>query len=252
MVRDVRETRYGSEFIAKVLESRAPTPLTHAIKVERPPRFRFGAVQFTFLSIRTPEAPDWSDYRPMSLACAPTRGYLEYGVRIGVTPWKRAFVALRPGDEVMVEGPVGHFLLDESRPAVFVAGGIGITPLKGMIEYATDSKLPIPLRLLYSNRSSEEIAFRAELDALARLNPAFKVEHTITRDDPSWKGRRGRVDEATLKAISQGLTQPVYYLCGAPGLVDGVRSNLQALGVPDADVRFEHFWGYEGEPPVAA
>jgi ferredoxin-NADP reductase len=249
MVRDLRPTRYGVEFVAKVLESRPLTPLTHGIRVERPKEFRFGPVQFTFLSLRTAGSPGWEDYRPMSLACSPTRDYLEYGVRIGTTPWKHAFVALKAGDEVMVEGPAGHFLLDPGRPAVFVAGGIGITPLKGMVEYATDAGLAIPLRLLYSNRSGAEIAYRAELDALAAANPRLRVEHTITREDPGWGGRRGRVDARMLADVAAGLKDPVYYVCGAPGLVESVRATLAGAGVPEADVRFEHFWGYEGEGP---
>jgi ferredoxin-NADP reductase len=178
MARALRRTDYGLEFIAKVLASQPLTPSAHGITVERPPEFHFAPVQFTFLSLRTPESQDWSDYRPMSLASSPTRPHLEYGVRTGLTPWKHAFAALRPGDEVMVEGPRGRFLLDPQRPAVLVAGGIGITPLKGMVEYATDARLPIPLRLLYSNRTEAEIAYRPELDALAAANPNLRVEHT--------------------------------------------------------------------------
>lgn len=248
MVRALRQTEYGVEFIARVLESRALTPLSHGIRVERPPEFRFEPVQFTFLSLRTGGSPEWEDYRPMSLASSPTRGHLEYGVRAGITPWKKAFVALRPGDEVMVEGPRGHFLLEPKRPAVFVAGGIGITPLKGMIEYATDSRLPIPLRLLYSNRSGAEVAYGAELAALAQANPNLRIEHTITRPDSAWQGRRGRIDAPMLQEVAAGLRAPIYYLCGAPGLVESVRGTLAEAGVPEADVRFEHFWGYEGEP----
>jgi ferredoxin-NADP reductase len=50
--------------------------------------------------------------------------------------------------------------------------------------------------------------------------------------------------------VAAGLRSPVYYLCGAPGLVESVRAALQASSVPEADVRFEHFWGYEGEAPA--
>src|SRR2546423_6937944 len=71
-----------------------------------------------------------------------------------------------------------------------LAGGIGITPLKGMAEYANDKMLPIQVRLLYSNRSEGEIAFRAELEELERRNPNFRVLHTLTGDSVSkgWKG----------------------------------------------------------------
>jgi hypothetical protein len=69
---------------------------------------------------------------------------LEYGVRVSDSAFKRASAALQPGDTVVVQGPLGHYILDTSRPAILVAGGIGITPLKGMAEYAADRTLPIP------------------------------------------------------------------------------------------------------------
>jgi ferredoxin-NADP reductase len=147
----------------------------------------------------------------------------------------------------MVEGAVGHFLLDDRRPAVFVAGGIGITPLKGMIEYATDRRLTNPMRLVYSNREQAEIAYRRELDELASTNEHLRVMHTLTRepDDAGWTGRRGRIDDAVLAEAADALDDPVYYVCGSPGMVEHVVGLLAARGVPEENVRYEEFWGYE-------
>ena len=136
-----------------MVRSRPLTPTTHGIELEKPAHFTFQATQFTFLQLETPAG---LDVRPMSLATSPTRPHLEYGVRLSDSAFKRAFAALQPGDSVVVQGPLGHYLLDASRPAVLVAGGIGITPLKGMAEYTADRKLPIPVRLVYSSRSVEE------------------------------------------------------------------------------------------------
>jgi glycine betaine catabolism B len=155
---------------------------------------------------------------------------------------------LEPGDTVVVQGPLGHYILDGSRPAVLVAGGIGITPLKGMAEYATDEKLPIPVRLVYSNRTVDEIAYRQELEALERRNPNFQVLHTLTRPFPgSWTGRTGRIGGVgpdLLGEASDGLRDPVYYLCGAPGFVDVCYRTLESAGVPEGDIRGEVFRGY--------
>lgn len=251
----LRTTTYGAEFEAEVLRSRPETPTTHSIRVARHPDFDFEPVQFTFLSLRTDNADDWSDYRTMSLASSPTRDHLEYGVRLSDSAWKRAFAALSPGDRVLVEGPRGHFVLREDRPAVLVAGGIGITPLKGMAEYATDRDLEIPVVLLYSNRTSEEIAFRDPIDALERANPRMTVVHTITRPDGAgdggadWEGRTGRIDEELLTEVAEdveaaGAEDPVYYLCGTPGMVEDLHGLLRGMGVPDGDILYEEFWGY--------
>jgi ferredoxin-NADP reductase len=212
--------------------------------VEKPAGFTFQPTQFTFLQLETPEDVA---VRPMSLATSPTRPHLEYGVRVSDSAFKRAFAALQPGDTVVVQGPLGHYILDTSRPAILVAGGIGITPLKGMAEYAADRTLPIPVHLVYSNRTVEEIVYREELDVLERRNPNFQVLYTLTRGVPgSWGGRAGRIGVGAdlLTEVAAGLDRPVYYLCGAPGFIEACFRSLVSSGVAEADIRFEIFRGY--------
>src|SRR5438445_5149275 len=177
------------------------------------------------------------DARLMSLASRPTRPHLEYAVRLSDSPYKRAFAALQPGDEVRVFGPIGDFVLHETRPAVLLAGGVGITPLKGMAEYAADKALPIPVRLVYSNRSEDEIVYRSELEALETLNPHFRILNTLTRTtDRGWKGATGRLDSKLGQEAARGPADHVYYVSGAPSMVVGVLRLLRGLGCS----RFEH------------
>jgi glycine betaine catabolism B len=186
------------------------------------------------------------DARPMSLATSPTRPHLEYAVRLSDSPYKRAFAALRPGDEVLVFGPIGDFVLRETRPAVLVAGGIGITPFKGMAEFAADKALPIPVRLVYSNRSEDEIVYRHELEALETRNARFRVLHTLTRtNDRGWRGATGRIDRGLLQEAARALVDPIYYISGTPSMVAGTLRLLEDLRVPEADVEFEVFRGYQ-------
>jgi ferredoxin-NADP reductase len=230
----------------KVLENRRETPSVHSVKVEKPRGFDFLPVQFCGLELDTDEG---STEYSMSLASSPTRPYLEFGARVtSGSPWKRAFAALKEGDEVEIDGAYGHFVLEPKHPAVLVAGGIGITPLKGMLEYATDKALPIPVKLLYSNRTEEEIAYRAELDELAKRNPRAEVIHTVTRpkESPGWKGRTGRIDAAMVREAAAGLDEPVFYLCGLPGMVADLARDLSGAGIAPKRIRFEQFWGYEG------
>jgi len=226
-----------------VVSSRPLTLTTHAIEVEKPRAFSFGPTQFTFLQLQT---EDGMDARPMSLATSPTRPQLEYAVRLSDSSYKRAFAALQPNDEVRVFGPIGDFVLHETRPAVLLAGGIGVTPLKGMAEYAADKALPIPVRLVYSNRSEDEIVYRGELDALEKQNPRFQVIHTLTRSSgPTWKGATGRIDRALLQRVAGGLTDPIYYVSGTPGMVVGTLRLLRHLEVPDSRLEVEAFRGYD-------
>jgi ferredoxin-NADP reductase len=183
----------------------------------------------------------------MSLATSPTKPYLEFGARISDSAWKQAFAALNPGDEAEVDGAYGHFVLHESSHAVLIAGGIGITPLKGMAEYAADRQLPIEVRLVYSSRDEEEIAYRSELEELMRQNPRFEVFYTLTRPskDSSWTGRRGRIDADLLAQVSRKLSRPTYYLCGKFGMVEETYRVLTGLGIADDRIMYEVFRGYE-------
>ena len=230
-------------FRGKVVCSRSLTPTTRAILLEKPKAFIFGPTQFTFLQLQTEEG---MDARPMSLATSPTRPHLEYAVRLSDSPYKRAFAALRPDDEVRVFGPIGDFVLHETRPAVLVAGGVGITPLKGMAEYAADKALPISIRLVYSNRNEDEIVYRRELEALETLNPHFRMLNTLTRTtDRGWKGATGRIDSKLVQEAARDLADPIYYVSGTPSMVVGMLRLLRDLGVPDSNFEVEAFRGYE-------
>jgi NAD(P)H-flavin reductase len=228
---------------ALVVSSRRLTPSTYEVVARKPNGFSFLPVQFTFLTLMTDRGPDT---RPMSLATSPSRQNLEYGVRISGSPYKRAFASLKPGDAVVVQGPFGDFLLDEERPAVFIAGGIGITPLKGMAEYAADKGLKIPIRLLYSNRTEDEIVYRKELEDLERQNPRLQVFHTLTGEtiSDSWAGLRGRIRPDLLTKASEGLVRPLYYLSGKPRMVSAIFDLLGQEGVQQEDIRVEAFRGY--------
>jgi ferredoxin-NADP reductase len=242
-----RETEHGVAFVAEVLESRPLTPTSHHIRTSRHPKFEYEPVQFTRLSLTTSKGTGrFDDSRPMSLASTPTRDYLEYGVRVSESDFKRAYVALEPGDEVLVEGPRGDFILNPERDTILIAGGIGITPLKGMAEYAADKQLDIPVRLIYSNRTADEIAYRDELETLSESNPKFEIVHTLTREpeESEWTGRRGRVDKSLIEAVANELQAPAFYLCGTPDMVHGLRSTLQSMGVPPERIKYERFWGY--------
>lgn len=225
-----------------MISSRRITPRSHAVRLRKPPGFSFLPVQFTFLSLETDMG---TEARPMSIATSPTRPDLEYAVRLSDSAFKRAFASLRVGDRVGVQGPFGRFLLREDRPAVLLAGGIGITPLKGMAEYAADMRLDIPVRLIYSNRTEEGIAYRAELEELERRNPRFRVLHTLTGERPEgWEGSLGRIGQEHLGAAADHLDAPVYYVCGKPDMVAGTLGLLSERGVAESDVTVEVFRGY--------
>jgi ferredoxin-NADP reductase len=233
------------EAVVRVLESRRETPTTHSVKVSKPQGFSFKAGQFAKVQIETPEGPD---DRFLSIACSPTTPYLEFAVRQSESSFKHVFCGLKPGDELAVEGPSGKFILDEGRgPVVMLSGGIGITPLKSMAEHAAEAGVAREITLLYSSRTPDEIVFREQLDRLEKLNPRFRVIHTITDASGGGVPKRawtGRIDERLMLEARVMSEDAVYYVCGPPGLVRALKELLRGMGVADARIRRESFTGY--------
>lgn len=202
-----------------------------------------------FVNLKLPGVQDpWGPMRRFSLSSSPTEDHMSITTKLTGSPFKEALLALRPGDEAQVMGPLGHFVLDPERPAVMIAGGIGIAPFRGMVRYAFDRGLETPVVLLYSNRTPEDITFKGELDGLARELPTLRVIHTITRPNDArvpWGGRVGRIDAGLIQGATQGLIGPLYYICGLPEMVEDMALILyRGLGIPAQDIRVERFMGY--------
>jgi ferredoxin-NADP reductase len=227
----------------RVLDSQRLTPTAHLIRATRPDDFAFRASSFVRLTLKTAQGVE---ARPMSIASSPTRNHLDWIVRVSSSEWKNAFTSLQPGDEIQIEGPRGNFFLDSARPAVMIAGGIGITPFKSMLEYAADAQLATPLTLVYSSKTPDEIVCNDDLAALAQKNPHVQIIHTITRHtlDQNWNGRIGRIDLDLLREISEKQPDALYYICGTPAIVHATIEMLRALGITDDRILQEQFKGY--------
>ena len=224
-----------------------PSVLTFQFGIEGT-GFRYLPNQFVFLElpgVQDPRGPR----RPFSLSSSPTETEsISITSKMTGSPFKEQLASLEVGDVGIVRGPLGDFLLDPTRPALMIAGGVGITPFRGMIRYAADSDLPNPIVLLYSNKVPEEIAFRRELQDIEERWGGLKVVHTLTRPQEStsaWTGRTGRIDAQLIHEELDGLGNPNVYVCGTPGFVEGmVRVLRRETGFPEESIRIERFRGY--------
>jgi ferredoxin-NADP reductase len=217
--------------------------------------FSLEGVDFPYLSnqairVALADTDDpWGGVRTFSLSSSPTeRDRLSVTCRISDTPFKQALARLHPGDTAEVVGPLGLFLLDRARPSVFLAGGIGVTPFRGMLRYALDMRDPLPRRLLYSARVPEELVFRDQLDAMARSAPQLGVAYTVTRPGESalpWGGRIGRIDSEWVREAAGSLDRPKFYVTGLPSMVEESVAMLRGtLGISEDDIDFEVFRGF--------
>ena len=128
-----------------------------------------------------------------------------------------------------------------------MAGGIGITPARSMAVHATREKLPHRIFVFYANRRPEDAAFLAELEALQKDNPRFKLIATMTgmaKSNRKWDGEADHIDKKMLAKHLSDLLVPVYYVTGPPAMVAAMRRTLNDAGVNDDDIRSEEFSGY--------
>jgi len=220
---------------------------TMAFHFDKPDGFRFKPGQAIDLILDGLPAGD--ERHTFSIASAPGQDELVVATRMRDSAFKRALRGLAAGAPVKVEGPSGSLTLhgDAARAAVFIAGGIGITPFMSMLRHAAAEPSARQFTLIYSNRRPEDAAFLDELGKLAQSQGNFRLAATMTQPGKSarqWDGARGQIDGARIREVCGGLAAPVYYLAGPPAMVEGMREVLNEAGVSDDDIRSEEFFGY--------
>jgi ferredoxin-NADP reductase len=151
-----------------------------------------------------------------------------------------------PGDRLEVRGPIGgYFVWDAALggPLMLIAGGSGIVPLMAMLRHRLAVGSDVPVRLLYSSRSPDEVIYRDELEQLAMRHDGIEIIHTYTRSQPgNWRGYARRIDESLLaETVWPVDRQPLVYVCGPTPLVEAVATSLVALGHAPSHVKTERF-----------
>jgi len=211
-------------------------------------QFRAGQhADFTFLHPSREHEGDNS--RTFSLANSPQdRGQVMIALRMRETGFKTAMKGAALGTKFQVSRARGSFTLhkETTRAAVFLAGGIGITPMRSILNWAAQERLERKLYLFYSNRRLEDVAFLKELEDLAVQNPYFEFIPTLTRvDSPAWPHEKGHIDREMLSRYLVGLKGPVYYIAGPSGMVTAMTELLHSSGVGDDDMKTEEFGDYK-------
>ncbi|MDD5541575.1 MAG: FAD-dependent oxidoreductase [Acidobacteriia bacterium] len=239
-----------NNFRAKLLQREVVANETMAFHFERPANFEFKPGQYVdIILINPPEKDDEGISRSLSLASAPFEKDLMVATRLRDTAFKRVLRSMPVGSEVEIEGPYGSFTLhsNTSRAGVMIAGGIGITPFRSMLQQVAHAPLPHRLVLIYSNRRPEDAAFLEELENLSSRAPQIKFLGTMTAMDKSerpWGGARGYIDSTLISNAAKDLLSPIYYVVGPPAMVSAMHQTLQGMGIQDDDIRTEEFSGY--------
>ncbi len=162
--------------------------------------------------------------------------------------YTKAIKNLRPGDNVKVMGPFGGFVFDsaEDQDALFLAGGIGITPFISIIRYLTQIKSPNKITLVYSCRQQDDIPFLNELIELEKQNPNFKVAFVISEGSTdTLTGQRvakGRITPELIdNVVRDGYDTKTFYICGPSAFMGGMTKILHSRGVKSFQIVTEAF-----------
>jgi len=152
----------------------------------------------------------------------------------------------KPGDTAGVQGPFGRFsylLHPDEKSFLFIAGGIGITPLMSMLRHMRDAGATAPVVLLYANKDQDHIAFKKELSEMQSAgSPPLKVLHVLSRSGKDWQGKTGHIDPSMIKRFrGDDPAATGFYVCGPKGLQSAALETLKDLDVPESRIHTEVF-----------
>lgn len=184
-----------------------------------------------------PHKLEGRSWRAFSLSSGPDEAEVRITTRITdkPSPYKRALMALKPGDQMVMRGPFGPFFLDGSkRPVVFIAGGIGITPYRALIGDAIGKKeqAPASIHLLYADDRGE-YALRDELEAMVEQGGFVTIAYTQSKELPS----------QIAVSVAKWGTRALYYVSGPGGMVSAVKKALREQGIGGKNVKTDVFFG---------
>lgn len=197
--------------------------------------------QFAWIKVGdTPYTVEEHPYSFASSAEEPDR--LSFGVS-ALGDFSERLQTLDVGTTVYLDGPHGAFSIDRAQAPgyVFIAGGVGITPMMSFLHTMADRGDPRPVLLLYSETTEDDLAYSEEIEALKQrldLETVFVLE-TPPRD---WTGEEGRVTGELLeRQLPKERFRRRVFVCGPPPMMAAVEEALLALDVPQSHIYLEKF-----------
>jgi predicted ferric reductase len=241
--RVVRPWWFGRNYRVASISSEGPqvwtltlTPVTNRPLHHAPGQFLFLRLQRTSV---------FAEEHPFSIASSPSPGgWIELTIKQS-GDFTSTIGCIQAGEPVAVHGPFGrfsHVLHRSGDPFVFVAAGIGITPLMSMLRYMHDRKVRQRVLLIYANRHVDDIVFRNELERIEASGfPALTTIHILSRPPADWAGPTGRVNVASLRSLSGGFSGKAFFVCCPPIMADGLIRGLADAGVGPERIHMDCF-----------
>ena len=231
------------DYTVKVIELIQRTPSAATLRMEKPEGFTFKPGQWGYFTVQG-EKGEIS--RSLSFSSSPTEPYLEFTKRISESDFCQTVEKFQGGEEVTFSGPMGNLFYEGSLEKVtFIAGGIGITPIRSILKHAVDKGIGGEKFLLYGNLSVTETAFADEVKLWEEEDPGLKVIHVLKDPPEGWSGFSGFIDSHVIETSVPDLPGQTFYVSGPPPMVNAITACLDELGVDRGKVVKEELKGYE-------
>lgn len=208
----------------------------HSCRFERPEGYEFAAGQYFMLRLgANADAPS----KPFSHASAPGDRWIEVTTHFGDSEYKRGLAAVVPGGQVFVSPALGRLSVPANEgPVTFLAGGVGITPVRSIVRDAVQRNTGLTATIFYGNRSPKCAPYRTELDAYAPhgIRTIHVFEHVL-KDPHAEEG----LITPELVCLHADPSQGLVVATGPPAMVVAMERVMDNLGVPSARRRVEKF-----------
>jgi predicted ferric reductase len=226
--------------VAEVREERGDT-YTLVLTPDGHEGLRFDPGQFAWIKIH--DSPYTIEEHPYSFSSSAERpGRLEFGIKV-LGDFSAGVKDIPPGSKAYLDGPHGAFSVDRYPAAgyVFIAGGVGITPVMSSLRTLADRADRRPLLLFYAEKTWDGVAFREELEALEDTLD-LKVVYVLEEPPEDWQGEEGFVTSEVLdKHLPEEKIKREFFVCGPDAMMDAVQEALLAHGVKAQSVHMERF-----------
>ena len=214
-----------------------------SFRFPRPDGLNYKAGQFFFITLKQGEKELSKHF---SFSSSPTeKDHIEFTKKFTDHEYSLALKAAKAGDWARIDAPYGQFTFEGEYPKIaLLGGGIGITPFVSIIKNATDKALSSRITLFYGCRTENDMAFKQELEELARENKSLKIIYIINQPTEKWEGATGNINAEMIKQLLPDYQENMFFTCGPPPMVEAMEKLVTSLGLPKEKLKRELFSGY--------
>jgi glycine betaine catabolism B len=219
------------------------TPDINSYRFPRPTELTYQPGQFLFVTIKQ---GDNELTHHFSFSSSPTeKNFFEFTKKLTDHEYSIALKAAKIGDWARIDAPFGKFTFEGEYPKIaLLAGGIGVTPFMSICKNATDKRLPSKITLFYGCRTEKDIAFKKQLEDMAKTNSNLKLVLMINDHAPDWKGETGVISADLIAKELPNFKENVFYACGPPPMVASIQKMVEGMGLSKDQLKLEYFTGY--------